>query len=208
MGSKKKLERISKLLDTKILYEAKDDELSMTYAESYPIFIEYFKKSQPLTKEHLIIGSQFIYGWMPTTLRYKSTNFDDVVKLLNKARKEIYLEKKEIEIIVKLMNKSITGTSKLLHFVNPDKYAIIDSKIYGYIKNNTNATTPPNVEAYMDYMKELKELIKNNRKQVDELKEKIQKANKSSAISDYRAVEAYLFFKSNNHFSKEKGIKP
>lgn len=43
------------------------------------------------------------------------------------------LSDKEITSLAKLVNNSLVGASKLLHFVAPNQFAIWDSKIYAFV---------------------------------------------------------------------------
>ena len=81
-----------------------------------------------------MIGRFMTYGWMPTILD-ELGELDDVskegnlVKYLNKAKhhKKERLNIREIEHIASCINNSVVGASKLLHFINPNVYAIWDS---------------------------------------------------------------------------------
>lgn len=94
---------------------------------SYKSFIEYFKDIKgELTKHNLIIGINFTYGWMPTIFKFKNFELYEIVLILNKARNIELLNESELDIIRKCLNNSLVGTSKLLHFINPNKYPIWD----------------------------------------------------------------------------------
>ena len=104
-----------------------------TYDYSYPEFLEYFKNVDTITRHNLIIGINFTYGWMPTILDFQSDDFDEAVSILNKAKNGNNLNLEELEILKGLFNNSLVGTSKLLHFINPEKFAIWDSRVYRYL---------------------------------------------------------------------------
>ena len=53
--------------------------------------------------------------------------------MLTKAKQGLRLEAWEIDALAGLVNNSVVGASKLLHFVAPQTYAIWDSKVYAFV---------------------------------------------------------------------------
>lgn len=104
-----------------------------TYDISYPEFVNYFKNIPIISKHHLVIGINFTYGWMPTILDFRTDRFEESVEILNKVKNGNIPSINELEILKGLCNNSIVGTSKLLHFITPDKFAIWDSRVYRYL---------------------------------------------------------------------------
>ncbi len=112
------------------------------YMESYQAFLNYFKKihnrNESIKKDDLIIGINFTYGWMPTIFKFKSSNFgytinfDYPLAILNDVHQGRNIGVKELNILKSLFNNSIVGTSKLLHFIKPESYAIWDSRVCRY----------------------------------------------------------------------------
>lgn len=94
------------------------------YLVSYPIFLKYFSSLEKINLDNLIIGISFTYAWMPTILEFKNNKFDEALKILNKAKCNENLEIEDFMILKSLFNNSLVGTSKLLHFISPKKYAI------------------------------------------------------------------------------------
>jgi len=128
---------------------------------SYPEFLKYFKNIDEITKHNLVIGINFVYGWMPTIFDFRSEKFDEAIIILNKAKKGTELIKDaELTLLKGLFNNSLVGSTKLLHFINPDKYAIWDSKVYRYLTNNNNYNQIENCKNYLDYLAFCEELIK------------------------------------------------
>ena len=99
-----------------------------------------------------MIGRFLSYGWMPRILRNLGhiSREDDLIKYLNKAKsnERPSLTSEEIEHIASCINNSVTGASKLLHFINPE-YPIWDDNVrkylYGYntILNKIGMNFPP-----------------------------------------------------------------
>ena len=104
-----------------------------TYDVSYFEFLEYFKNVEIISKHHLIISINFTYGWMPTIFDFRSDKFDEAIIILNDAKNGIIPTVKQLEILKCLFNNSLVGTSKLLHFIDPEIFAILDSRVYRYI---------------------------------------------------------------------------
>lgn len=103
---------------------------------SYREFVDYFQRippGEPLTLHNFIVGAYFSYGWMPTMLRL-GENVSAAIQAVNKARDLAHpISEEEFLTIAAVINGSVVGASKLLHFVCPDKYAIWDSRVYRFI---------------------------------------------------------------------------
>lgn len=130
------------------------------YLISYPHFINYFNNLQIINKENIIIGISFTYSWMPTILKsIKLDNLDDVIIILNKVKLGEMIEENELFILKKSFNNSLVGTSKLLHFINPEKYAIWDSKVFRFLYNEFphkyKLEKPVQYLNYLDYLDSL-----------------------------------------------------
>lgn len=112
---------------------SKDD----SYLLSYPYFLNYFAAKPSLTPEEVVCGAHMAYGWMPTILDLylKKPNIDllTATKILNTAKESGTLSDSHIEQLACLINNSLVGASKLLHFISPHKFAIWDSKVYAFV---------------------------------------------------------------------------
>jgi hypothetical protein len=53
--------------------------------------------------------------------------------ILNEAKGRRITSSEELEFLSLKINNSLVGTSKLLHFVNPEKHPIWDSRVYRYL---------------------------------------------------------------------------
>jgi hypothetical protein len=112
------------------------------YMLSYQAFLNYFKniadRKEDISKDDLVIGINFTYGWMPTIFSFKNDYFDFAVAILNHVQKGNVIGIKEFNALKSLLNNSIVGTSKLLHFINPELYAIWDSRVCRYATGRKN----------------------------------------------------------------------
>ncbi|MGI6319697.1 MAG: hypothetical protein ACOXZK_01730 [Bacteroidales bacterium] len=108
-----------------------------TYDKSYPEFLKYFSDIKTITEHNLVIGINFTYGWMPTIFDFRSENIDKsidkAIEILNNAKNGIIPKVTEFETLKSLFNNSLVGTTKLLHFINPEIFAIWDSRVYYYL---------------------------------------------------------------------------
>lgn len=110
-----------------------------SYILSYPHLLSYFAVKPSFGPEDLVRGAHMAYGWMPTVLELypKAPNNDlaSGAQLLTKAKATGTLTDGEIQDLASLLNNSLVGASKLLHFVAPGKFAIWDSKTYAFVFN-------------------------------------------------------------------------
>jgi hypothetical protein len=121
---------------------------------SYKEFVKYFADLKTITKHNLIIGINFTYGWMPTIFEFCSDNFDESLNILNRAKKGKIPKIEHLGILKNLFNNSMVGTSKLLHFINPEIFAIWDSRVYRYLTGKSAYDYRINdYAAYLSYLK-------------------------------------------------------
>lgn len=167
-----------------------------TYYISYIEFLRYFENITELTKHDLIIGINFVYGWMPTIFDFCSNKFDEALIVLNKAKKGNIPTAEELEILKRLLNNSLVGTSKLLHFINPGKFAIWDSKVYKYITGDVaHQNRIGKCESYLAFLEFCKELTQN------EMYDNVHKHicdQVGYEMSRFRTAELIMFSTKNN----------
>ncbi|GJQ61098.1 MAG: hypothetical protein SCALA702_01510 [Melioribacteraceae bacterium] len=161
-----------------------------SYSESYPVFLDYFSRLNEIKEKDLIIGAHFVYGWMPTILKLNLEKSVDVLFILNRVKKGIEVTFEELSLLKEVINNSIVGVSKLLHFINPCTYAIWDSRISSFVSMQTSTHNVNRVESYVEYMKALHMLV--NQKEFKSLYRKIQLKYKYR-IEPLRAAEVVLF---------------
>ena len=143
---------------------------------SYPEFLKYFSDLRIITRHNLTIGINFTYGWMPTIFDFRSDNFDEAIDILNDAKKGNKLTIDNLVLLKGLFNNSLVGTTKLLHFINPNNFAIWDSRVYRYLTGKEpydqrigNCNTYLDYLAFCDYLtrhKEFRSLQKSVEDQV------------------------------------------
>ena len=98
------------------------------YKLSYCAFLK-----QPIdSKEDIIRLIAFAYSWMPTIPEIKSDKVEwpRIIRMLKKLRSGDKCQLRELMAeLTPVINNSIVGTSKVLHFVAPKHVPIIDSNV-------------------------------------------------------------------------------
>lgn len=127
-----------------------------SYIISYKHIAEYMSSIGEFSEREFVCCAHIVYGWMPTILEINSKDpslsLQEGALLLNIAKTR-RLEKMEIEILARLINNSVVGASKLLHFVSPDKHAIWDSRVYAFLhKRRPYNYLVNNSENYFKYL--------------------------------------------------------
>lgn len=130
-----------------VIFEPND-----SFLRSYPEFLRYFRELPVVEEHHLIIAANFTYGWMPTMIRFKSTRFDEGAAILNRVKSGQPLSDDDITCLAILINNSLVGASKLLHFVDPNRYAIWDSRVYQYLHGSFSLYQLHRLRNYRAYL--------------------------------------------------------
>ncbi len=191
-GEKKDwIEKLEKDSKEKNLEIKTDDFLS------YDEFIKYFEKLEKIDDHNFIIGASFSYSWMPTILKnLNPSEISECVKILNRVKKGAKIELKDIETLQKCINNSVIGASKLLHFVNPEIYPILDSRVFSYMFSYIKEKKPTEIKPkhYSDYISWCEEIIKE--KEFNEIYENVKKKiGKEGKISKIRALDLIAYTK-------------
>lgn len=178
------IENLKKDMESFILTE------NDSYIHSYSDFINYFQNIDWIEKHHLVIASHFVYGWMPTILKLDTKNVDEVLSALNGVKAGHPVSENQLEMIKQCVNNSMVGTSKLLHFINPNLYAIWDSRIFRYLTGKKYPYGIEKPKAYSEYLKALNKIAEH----VDyrSLHFEIER-NFEYEISPLRAIEILMF---------------
>jgi hypothetical protein len=134
-----------------------------SYVLSYPHLLNYFAGKEVIEPGDVVRGAHMVYGWMPTILElYPEPGENDLptaAGILTKAKDGATLAATELDALASLVNNSLVGASKLLHFVAPSKYAIWDSKVYSFVhEKRPHNYRVNNVAAYIEYLELLRHL--------------------------------------------------
>lgn len=161
---------------------------------SYKEFVGYFRsipKEKPLTDHNFIVGAYFSYGWMPTMLRL-GENVSAAIQAVNKARALAHpISEEEFLTIAAVINGSVVGASKLLHFICPNKYAIWDSRVYRFIfKEEPYYYRLEAPQVYQEYLNALRVIASS--RSLNGTKDAVEKAV-GYQVTDLRACELIMF---------------
>ncbi len=135
------------------------------------------------------------YGWMPTILdlylQPSKLDLASASSLLTKARNDGSLDASELSDLATLVNNSLVGASKLLHFVAPYSFAIWDSKVYSFVyEKRPHHYRVNDVNTYADYLERLAQLAL--RAEFGAFHASVQQ-KVGYAISPFRALELVMF---------------
>jgi hypothetical protein len=161
---------------------------------TYKIYLQFFKSITKFTIEDIIVGMSLSYSWMPTIL---TINFDlikenesKILGIFQGVKRGGLVNNEQLELLQKIINNSVVGTSKLLHFINPEQYPIIDSRVSEFLfGSSTDKLSSP--DFYLEYMQFVKEKLiehKDSEEIFNVLKRTI-----SNDISKIRAIEFCMY---------------
>jgi hypothetical protein len=111
------------------------EEPDGNYEFHYKALLDWFQSQEKWSANRVMLGCLAVYGWMPRILEVGRSadrcltfaRANDVAKKLNDGT---------ASIDPPFVNQSIVGTSKFLHFWNPNEFAIWDSRVRRGLKLN------------------------------------------------------------------------
>jgi hypothetical protein len=183
-------------LDEKVCGEIEKDSLLPLYGS----VIQQFADWNPVKWDNAVVALHIVYGWMPTVPdfeRPKNLSVDKrerTTQLLNEARIRILNATEIDELKENLVNNSVVGTSKLLHLLAPNKYAIWDGRVarVWYAPEPSPRSRYEKSVEYLKYISSLKTWLIE--KQVSEQISIIRKSSLYlETVSDLRILELILF---------------
>lgn len=173
-----------------------------SYLQSYPAMLAFFNDKQgALTENDFVVGAHMVYGWMPTIITFNKEKMNDALSAINRAKNGELLTADELEAIKSCVNNSMVGASKLLHFINPQLYAIWDSKVCRYITGVSHQQKVNSVANYLLYLDLCRHIT--SQKEFATLYSKA-KCIAGIDISAFRAVELIMFM--NGAGNKQSAI--
>lgn len=174
------------LKESRLFVAPKED----SYIKTYPEFMSYFEDKSTLSLHDLVVSSHFVYGWMPTIIDMRFDQANSAVDCLNEAKRGVKLSLKQLETLKHTINNSIVGASKLLHFVNPENYAIWDSRINRYTTGRRGQYGVNECQMYLDYLEALEEVESNS--EFSQIKKEVQK-HFDYHLGSKRVIELLMF---------------
>lgn len=163
-----------------------------SYLTAYQEFVKYFQDIETINHHNTIIGISFTYSWMPTILGFRPEKISEATTILNNAKQGNRPNSNALDILKSCFNNSLVGSSKLLHFVNPEQFAIWDSRVYRYLFNHEpHSYRVENNPTYLDYLSFCDELINCNF--INELRSIVEN-EVGYKMTAMRAIELIFFY--------------
>ena len=170
------------------------------YLISYEFILSFAKEVKFFDERTFTQLTSMIYSWMPRVLRIDYGEVKETIEILNKVkiRRIKILREEQFHRIKSVVNNSMVGTSKLLHFIDPDKYPIWDSKVASHFLGGKSPYQIGKVNNYIHYVKICKNAIRNPmfEKSYKKVKNVLENAELFHDISKMRAIELMLFYSS------------
>lgn len=172
-----------------------------SYIRSYPSLVAFLASRELIDNTTFVVAAHMVYGWMRTTLRLGKGSLDRGAELITRAlRLDASFSEAELNDLKQLVNNSMVGTSKLLHFANPSMFAIWDSRVYYYICacSSEDVTKPA---SYLCYLTALRALTLDSA--YDATHEIIQR-QVSYPITRLRSAELIMFVTGQKQMSRAR----
>ena len=185
--------------DKEVLERIKGDSLLPLYGS----IIKQFAVWNPVKWENAVVALHIVYGWMPTIPKFKKVTKSKVEQrrieyLLNLARHQTLASSEIDELKSFLVNNSVVGTSKLLHLLAPDRYAIWDKRVakVWYASKSNPPSCYVRAEEYVKYNNELKSWLtdqESSKKITGQISSLRNTFLDLEEVSDLRILELVLF---------------
>ncbi len=169
-----------------------------SYILSYPYILGHFQSINVFSIQDFVCCAHIVYGWMPTVLdlypSQSNINLKQAAELLTSAKRYGKLSDVDIEHLASLVNNSLVGASKLLHFTSPNNFAIWDSKIYSFLyKEKPHNYRVNKISNYREYLSCLKNIMQKSG--FDLFHESIN-TKLGYEVTPFRAIEMVMFLNS------------
>lgn len=123
-----------------------------TYLATYPHMRATVAGFTSISDNELYSTISMVYGLMPTAMNLRHGDMEPFISPLNALHDAGQrLSTAEVEGLKALVNNSIVGTSKLLHFLAPETYPVWDSRINRFLHGQDRPETN-SVPLYLDYL--------------------------------------------------------
>jgi hypothetical protein len=173
--------------DEKRVALLKTDSLVATY----PHLVRYFQATPRISEHELVVGAHMAYGWMPRMLTIWPEHLHSAVEALERARRAHLLCLKEWEALKSVVNRSVVGASKLLHFVSPNRYPIWDSNVHFYLQRlGAFKGRTENAETYLRYVVLMDRLVSTA---LAHMISRSVSRKLGYEVTPYRAIELVMF---------------
>lgn len=143
--------------------EIRDRPIDAMYRATYPLFLDYFQQriaAPNLTENDAKIAVTLVYAWMtPAKLNTEHwSNFNIAKDALRELTAGMVLNPDQLKQIKSFVGGSLIATSKFLHLLDPNRFAIWDRRVaYAGYRYRYHSQYNRN-DAYLTYLDDLKEL--------------------------------------------------
>ncbi|MCC2636572.1 MAG: hypothetical protein K0Q68_291 [Moraxellaceae bacterium] len=170
-------------------------DCTSSYIISYKHLLGLLSSLQRISEGDVVRACHMVYGWMPTILELGQgkdrATASEAADMLEQARAGHPLCKEKLVRLSGLVNNSMVGASKLLHFCAPENYAIWDSRIYFFLYGKKpHHYQVNNPTLYIQYLSSLKEIAA--RAEFSDFHRKVN-AKIGYPVTSLRAIEIIMF---------------
>ncbi|MBY0582233.1 MAG: hypothetical protein K2P68_04850 [Sphingomonas sp.] len=145
----------AELIETRLSQQFIPSEQTGNYEFHYSALLEWFQcVGRNWTPNKVMLGCLAVYGWMPRILEVRKA---PERCLSNRAAENVAfrLNSGVIDIDPPFVNESVVGTSKFLHFWNPQEFPIWDSRVRRTLLRDAPLGDP--IEEYNSYRAAMKQ---------------------------------------------------
>lgn len=165
------------------------------YLRAYPYLVDYFSDLRDIGPSEVVRAAHMAYGWMPTILEMHWDQADAdlhaAARTLTEARLGQDASASELNLLAGVVNKSLVGASKLLHFAAPSRYPIWDSRVYRFVHEEAPYHYRLNdTDAFLAYVAQVRAITADPRmpKLLASVERKL-----GYKVTSIRAVEIIMF---------------
>ena len=166
------------------------------YLQVYPDLLRGIQGILPLDRPKLMVAAHAIFGWMPTGLRVTMKTFDKALAILQQNPIEPSLPKlKRLAETFKTIRgkKSVVAASKILHFIDPERFPIWDSVVaarWGLPSNGDTASA--NYHGFIDACRRFAE-DERGKEACEVLRLRLPQHDYNNQMTRMRLIELILF---------------
>ena len=106
-----------------------------SYLHYYRAIAEHFASVETFDTDSFIVAAHVVYGWMPGVLQLavdEPADLQRAASAMNRSRVEFFTDE-DLGHLIRVMNNSLVGVSKLLHFASPEIFAIWEPNVYRFV---------------------------------------------------------------------------
>ncbi len=155
-------DQLARRLEAMSFRNAGQDEF---YAGTYPVIRQFFSQhvccADPQPND-LKVAVILVYSWMGRAKLQPASlgNHHDAAAILARARTQAVVSPTDIQALGRLVGDSLIATSKFLHFLNPERYAIWDTNVawaaYRFRHDEISKLAEvQQIERYLQYLRDL-----------------------------------------------------